>query len=515
MSFSHCLAPFLAICTALACTSGQAAIFNVSNTDDAGSGSLRQALIDAGANSESDTIDLSGIAGQTIALTSGELQITSDTVLVAGAGVTIDAQQNSRILFIQSSDVTLNELTITGGVADFGGGIWAANSTLVLDSIVVSFNYSPGVGGGISAIGVDLDLIDSTILGNTSDTAGGGVLAIGTSGFSMTQSRVMSNQVTGLRSGAIGLDGLIDPQMFASRGLFDGEGGGMVVLADLIEVQQSTIAGNQAATDAGGALFATIGFRGPQISSVVIDGSTISNNTAQSAGGFQAVADIAIRLTNSTVSNNIASDSVGGAAMFVSAGGSVATFYSTIVENTAGTDGGGLVLSTLDNMVSIASSVISGNNAPIDPDVLLHPVPMPTPVIVRQSLIGTDPLTGTLSKDATSLALAGQDPRLGPLGDNTGPTLTHAPIVGSPLLNVIAPGDIGCGTTVVFDQRGLPRPDQGACDIGSVEGSIEPPILPIAVPAMDRLGLAALALLLGLAGFIAMRRRCVQTIANL
>ena len=148
MPLSHCLAPFLAICTALACTSGQVAIFNVSNNNDAGFGSLRQALIDAGANNESDTIDLSGIAGQTIALTSGELEITSDTVLVAGAGVTIDAQQNSRILFIQSSDVTLNKLTITGGVADSGGGILAANSTLVLDSILVSFNYSTGFGGG-------------------------------------------------------------------------------------------------------------------------------------------------------------------------------------------------------------------------------------------------------------------------------------------------------------------------------------------------------------------------------
>jgi hypothetical protein len=61
------------------------------------------------------------------------------------------------------------------------------------------------------------------------------------------------------------------------------------------------------------------------------------------------------------------------------------------------------------------------------------------------------------------------DPRLGPLQDNGGPTLTHAPLPGSPLLSA---GDNGSAAGLEFDQRGpgFPRILDGVVDIGAVEG---------------------------------------------
>jgi hypothetical protein len=58
------------------------------------------------------------------------------------------------------------------------------------------------------------------------------------------------------------------------------------------------------------------------------------------------------------------------------------------------------------------------------------------------------------------------DPKLGPLHDNGGPTLTLALLAGSPALNVIS---TPCSVTV--DQRGVhrPQPQGGKCDIGSFE----------------------------------------------
>ena len=54
--------------------------------------------------------------------------------------------------------------------------------------------------------------------------------------------------------------------------------------------------------------------------------------------------------------------------------------------------------------------------------------------------------------------------QLGPLADNGGPTLTHLPIVGSPLI------DGGqCLPYVPTDQRGVARPFGAKCDIGAVE----------------------------------------------
>jgi hypothetical protein len=56
------------------------------------------------------------------------------------------------------------------------------------------------------------------------------------------------------------------------------------------------------------------------------------------------------------------------------------------------------------------------------------------------------------------------DPKLGPLADNGGRTRTHALQQGSPAIDAASTPD--CPTT---DQRGVLRPQEAACDIGSYE----------------------------------------------
>jgi hypothetical protein len=56
------------------------------------------------------------------------------------------------------------------------------------------------------------------------------------------------------------------------------------------------------------------------------------------------------------------------------------------------------------------------------------------------------------------------DALIGPLADNGGPTLTHALLDGSPAID--AADDAACPAT---DQRGVPRPQGAACDIGAYE----------------------------------------------
>jgi hypothetical protein len=77
-----------------------------------------------------------------------------------------------------------------------------------------------------------------------------------------------------------------------------------------------------------------------------------------------------------------------------------------------------------------------------------------------------DPLLGDL---------VGEEPALGVLQANGGPTMTRAPLFGSPLVDA---GAAMCWVAV--DQRGVPRPLDGdgdgtaRCDIGSVE--LQPPL---------------------------------------
>jgi hypothetical protein len=57
-----------------------------------------------------------------------------------------------------------------------------------------------------------------------------------------------------------------------------------------------------------------------------------------------------------------------------------------------------------------------------------------------------------------------KDPKLGALADNGGPTKTMAIALNSPARNA------GDGTaTLPFDQRGVPRPGNGVCDIGAYQ----------------------------------------------
>src|SRR5262245_50821661 len=62
------------------------AIFTVSNANDSGAGSLRAAITAANATTAADTIAFApGLAGKTIALTSGEIAI-SKALSIAGLG---------------------------------------------------------------------------------------------------------------------------------------------------------------------------------------------------------------------------------------------------------------------------------------------------------------------------------------------------------------------------------------------------------------------------------------------
>src|SRR5690625_1215044 len=92
-------------------------------------------------------------------------------------------------------------------------------------------------------------------------------------------------------------------------------------------------------------------------------------------------------------------------------------------------------------------------------------------VAVTYTLLGASPSSPDFILDAVSQALVGEDPVLGPLADNGGPTPTHLPGDSGAGVNVIPSGTSGCGDDFDIDQRGEPRPgsESGRCDLGSVQ----------------------------------------------
>ena len=109
--FATCLS---ALC--LIALSTQAATITVTNTNDSGAGSLRQAIADA---VNGDTIDF-GVTG-TITLTTGEL-LVDKSITINGPGsdhLTVDGNHASRVFYVGSVGVTatIAGLTITNGNA--------------------------------------------------------------------------------------------------------------------------------------------------------------------------------------------------------------------------------------------------------------------------------------------------------------------------------------------------------------------------------------------------------------
>ncbi len=175
----------------LACAltiSAHATIIPVTNTNDSGPGSLRQALAVA---NDGDTIDATGISGA-ISLTSGEL-LVDKSVTINGAGadaLAVDGNATSSVFQIGTGEtVTISGLTIRNGHSGArGGGIDnESGSTVDITNCTVSGNTAgggeiSGFGGGIYNSGT-LTIVNSAVSGNATEGisgGGGGIVNSGT-----------------------------------------------------------------------------------------------------------------------------------------------------------------------------------------------------------------------------------------------------------------------------------------------------------------------------------------------
>lgn len=248
-----------------------------------------------------------------------------------------------------------------------------------------------------------------------------------------------------------------------------GVGGGIGSAGNLTVVQCSI--SNNFAMSGGG-----IG-DGPGL--LVVDRSTINANLATEPGGgfgggiFKAAGSG--ELVNSTISGNQALNGNGGG---IWTHGHLAIESSTIVSNQAvglffGNYGqGGGIFMTTNGSVAMRNTIVAGNTSTLG-------VPPPNEVSIGPDIFGLVLSQGwnliqnpadAITTGVLSGNIIGQDPLLGPLEDNGGPTLTHALLVQSPAIDHGSPSSFP-----PTDQRGVLRPQDGnrdgVCisDIGAYE----------------------------------------------
>ncbi|WP_407413889.1 C1 family peptidase, partial [Methanobrevibacter sp.] len=76
--------------------------------------------------------------------------VNKTNFVINGNGHTIDGQNQSRLFRIYGENVTVNDLVIINGMADFGGGILSLGKNITLNNITFKNDYASSRGGGLT-----------------------------------------------------------------------------------------------------------------------------------------------------------------------------------------------------------------------------------------------------------------------------------------------------------------------------------------------------------------------------
>ena len=324
--------------------------YTVNSSDDSGAGSLREAIALANENPGLDTIV---IETDKIELSS-EIQI-SDSVEIEGNDVVITQTEDEGIFYIDDFvyedflDVSIANLTLTGGNRNFGGGALLVLENLALDNVTVRDNKGVGYGAGLYAYGSNVTITNSLFEGNVvleyeDGSRSGSAVFVENGSLEIDNSIFRKNdalqQTVGVVYGLLEISnseiidnvgsglGTRDSSANISNILVDNNSGtGMYAIEGSIwTIEDSTISNHQVVDYAGG-----LGF----INSVAtITNSLIDDNSASPQGGGIFLGPSAeVEINNSIVSNNSASQ---GSAMFGYDDSTKATITDTYFSNNTG-----------------------------------------------------------------------------------------------------------------------------------------------------------------------------------
>ena len=385
------------------------------------------------------------VAGDTILLATGTYTGTgSSEVVLLDKSATHSGGWNA--LFTAQTGTS----TIDGQSARRGIRINIGVTATVERLVIQNGSASNGLGGGIYNDGT-LTLANSTVTGNTASDFASGLGIYNTGTMIITNSMISNNSAGFYMSSGAGIFNDIGATLTLNNSAVTGNTawghyGGGIYNAGTLSLNNSTVSGNTASFGGGG-IFNNEGF-------LILNNSTLSGNivgpgtSSSDGGGIYTNSGIVI-LNNSTLSGN-AANSYGG-----NNGGGIYIYNATVtLRNT--------ILAR--NVAATASSDCYGsiNSA-------------------GYNLIGN---TSGCTFSASAGDLTNIDPSLGPLQNNSGATLTHALLLGSPAINAGNPA--GCtdslGNPLNADQRGMPR--IGRCDIGAYE--YQGVVHQVFVPAVTR-----------------------------
>jgi hypothetical protein len=361
-------------------------------------------------------------------------------------------------MFNLSSQPGLTFVDFTANEANFGAGMYNDNSNPSLYGGVYDSNLASGAGGGMENINGGAPYVEMVTFKANQAPSGAGMYNY-LSNPTLKNVDFENNQATSTTTG----------------------GGGMYNYSSSPVLNQVNFIGNFAAKSAGGGMYNYDGSN-PQLTDVNFSGNTaysgagmrnhynknqpvltnvtFNSNEAQYGGGMSNDSSTP-KLYNVTFSGNIAYQGGGMNNYHSSPELWNVTFYANIANS--GDQGGGMYNSA-SSQPSLRNVILAGS---FNGDCVNGPGGT---VSGLYSFIQD---TGARACGAINGVgfIIGQDPQLGPLLNNGGFTLTHVPMMGSPVIDQVI--DNWCQPAI--DQRGVQRWFDGnkdgsdICDIGAVE----------------------------------------------
>jgi predicted outer membrane repeat protein len=451
------------------------ATFTVSNLNDSGAGSLRQAILNANATAGADVIQITAVG--TLQLLSA-LPIIDEALTIQGPGMAqlaVAGGSGFRVFESTAVPLTVTDLTVQNGApaSDTGGGIRSLG-TLTLTNVAVLSNTSPVGGGGVYVVG-EAHLVNGRFENNRSlGSIGGGLLAESTALITGTQ--FISNTSPGQGGGALvnNLSVLRDVRFERNRSL-SANGGGLYA-SGIVTLVNATLISNTAFGDGGGML---------AFGQANVYGSRFIDNVCADQGGGMYVGSFLTVKQSVFVGNR---GGRGGAIFHGALNGLLEN--SLLAENTATNAGDQLFLNstypvTLNYVTAVGTTGGMGTGIHVTNTPLLI-----SNTIIASHTLGLNILNGSVTQDYNLFFGNGTDIQgtvFGGTHNATGdPRFVNPAAANYHLRHDSAAIDAGSDTGVLVDYDGDVRPRDNGFDIGFDEGSLLPPPQEVYLPLVTR-----------------------------
>ncbi len=375
----------------------------VQNTNDSGTGSLREAVNNA---LSGDTIrfnpNLISGGSNTIVLNS-ELNFVKNLVFKglynANDTLYISGNNSNRIFYVDftsspivNKTITLDSLALIRGAATGNGGaiFFKHGDSLVINNSLISRNTASSNGGAIFAevfsatsLSSTVTIINSIISENTANTSGGGIFSNSNSNTNFSAVRVIKCKIIGNTANSGSGGGIYSKSnsntanfstvtainsTISENNASSGFGGGIYSMANsnasnaasTVTVSNCTINGNSSSASGGGGIYSKTTImdyhsNASSVSTVLVDGCDISGNdgggifSISSSGDYYATSASSIVTVNKSTINGNTATAGGGIASTASAAYTGISIYSTITldsttiqGNTTEAAGGGV-----------------------------------------------------------------------------------------------------------------------------------------------------------------------------